>query len=103
MNANRVILAISIVLVLSIGLLAACCAETPPPESPVEPSASADGETLLRERCAACHDLGRVTGASKDRAGWEQTVDRMVSKGARLSGEERMVLIDYLAKTYGSE
>ncbi|MBN1815479.1 MAG: hypothetical protein JXA14_26840 [Anaerolineae bacterium] len=72
-----------------------------PLESPIEPPAPVDGQVLLQERCATCHDLVRVTGAKKDRAGWAQSVDRMIGKGAQLSDEERVVLIDYLAEMYG--
>jgi cytochrome c5 len=71
-----------------------------PTESPTEGPVLADGETLLQERCTICHDLVRVTGAKKDRAGWEQTVDRMIGRGAQLNEAERVVLINYLTETY---
>ena len=148
MDARRMILAVGVVVVLSIGILAACCPVTPgspgesgptttpreepttrpteegasstevptdvpepttaisplesPLESPIEPPpAPLDGQVLLQERCTVCHDLVRVTGAKKDRAGWEQSVDRMIGKGAELNAEERDVLIGYLAEIYG--
>jgi hypothetical protein len=128
MDAKRVILMTSVVFVLSVGVLSACCPVTPenpgvleptvtpqegpkptdaisplesPLESPIEPPAPLDGQVLLQERCATCHDLVRVTGARKNRAEWEQAVDRMIGKGAQLNEEERDVLIDYLTETYG--
>jgi hypothetical protein len=55
----------------------------------------------MEERCATCHGLDRVTRASKSREQWEQTVDRMIERGAELNAEERSVLIDYLTETYG--
>lgn len=64
-------------------------------------STVAKPETLLDTRCAECHALSRVTEAKKDRAGWEATVERMVRNGARLSEEEKAVLVDYLASKYG--
>lgn len=64
-------------------------------------SVVAKPETLLDTRCAECHALSRVTGVKKDRAGWEATVERMVRNGARLSEEEKAVLVDYLASKYG--
>jgi hypothetical protein len=75
-------------------------AEEPTEEPTVEPVAIA-GEALLQERCTACHTLDRVMRAGHTALGWEQTVDRMVKRGAELNDEERTVLIDYLAQTYG--
>ena len=70
-------------------------------QEPTVPPATADGMVLLEERCTVCHDLERVVSAQKDREGWEQTVDRMIRRGANLNTEERDILVDYLAQTYG--
>jgi thiosulfate/3-mercaptopyruvate sulfurtransferase len=69
-------------------------------ELPVETGLSRpspDGETLVSERCTACHGLDRVHKARKDKAGWEETVDRMIRKGAKLNDSERQAVIDYLS------
>ena len=70
----------------------------------VEPSGSGDGgssvtdgATLMEERCTVCHSTSRILGASKDLAGWQSTIDRMVGKGAKLTEEEQAVLAEYLA------
>lgn len=56
-----------------------------------------DGESLVQERCSQCHRLGRVERATKDQAGWETTVDRMISKRAGLlNAEEREAVVEYL-------
>lgn len=56
-----------------------------------------DGESLVQERCSQCHGLGRVERASKDQAGWETTVDRMISKrSGLLNAEERDAVVAYL-------
>jgi len=68
-----------------------------PPNSPF----STEGEALLQERCTACHGLSRVTREQKTRDEWEQTVTRMVGKGAQLNADEQAALIEYLAETYG--
>ena len=57
----------------------------------------ADGAALLEERCTVCHSTSRILGASKDRAGWVSTIERMVGRGAKLTTEEQAVLADYLA------
>lgn len=74
---------------------------TPQEEEPTEQPASIEGESLLQERCTACHDLNWVTRAQKTREKWEQTVARMVGKGAQLNAGEQAALIEYLAETYG--
>lgn len=60
---------------------------------------SPSGEALVNERCVQCHDLVRVNRvkATKDRAGWERTVDRMISKReGLLNVEERAAVLEYL-------
>lgn len=74
---------------------------TPQEQKPIEQPASSKGASLLQERCTACHSLSRVTQAQKTREQWEQTVVRMVGKGAQLNADERAALIKYLAETYG--
>jgi hypothetical protein len=39
----------------------------------------------------------RIDNASKDRAGWETTVDRMIGHGAQLDADERAAVIEYLS------
>jgi len=59
-----------------------------------------DGRALIQARCGSCHNAARVEQARKDRDGWEDTVRRMVEKGAQLTEDEEDALIEYLAKTY---
>jgi hypothetical protein len=72
-----------------------------PTEPPAEEPVSLDLEVLLQDRCTECHGLDRVTNSAKSQVGWEQTVDRMVKRGAVLNDEEQAALIEYLAQTYG--
>lgn len=77
-----------------------------PPTTPVvvppTPTAPAlGGEALVQARCIGCHNIERVTSARKTRAGWAETVARMVSKGARLNAAEQDAVVEYLSKTYG--
>jgi cytochrome c5 len=74
--------------------------EVPQEEPPTEPSPAGDGAALLEERCTVCHGLDRTTSARKTREEWEQTVVRMVGKGAELNEEEQEILIAYLTETY---
>lgn len=64
-------------------------------------SLAAAGAILLDARCSGCHSADRAKRERKSRDKWEETVTRMMANGALLSGEEKVVLIDYLAKIYG--
>jgi len=60
-----------------------------------------DGETIVTGKCTACHTAERIRTAAKTKSGWEQQVDKEIDRGAQLSGEERKVVIDWLAENYG--
>ena len=57
-----------------------------------------DGASLLDERCSVCHSADTARRKKKTPAQWEQTINRMISNGAKLTEDERAVLLDYLAK-----
>jgi cytochrome c553 len=56
-----------------------------------------DGNAVIYAKCTVCHTRDRIDAAEKDRAGWEATVDRMISNGANLTAEEREAVLDFLA------
>jgi thiosulfate/3-mercaptopyruvate sulfurtransferase len=58
---------------------------------------SPEGEELVKKRCTVCHSLDRIYKTKKDKAAWENTVDRMIRKGAQLNEAERQAVIDYLS------
>lgn len=60
----------------------------------------ASGAELLESRCSVCHPSARPKGLKKTAAQWDATVTRMVVKGAKLSAEDKRVLVDYLAKQF---
>lgn len=59
-----------------------------------------DGATLLEQRCSVCHPSARPKSKQKTPEQWDATVTRMMGKGAKLSPEEKQLLVDYLSKTY---
>jgi hypothetical protein len=76
--------------------------QSPPLETILPGETSAvNGATLLDTRCSVCHSANRPKKAKKTREQWEQTVTRMIGKGAKLSEAEKAVLVDYLAKAHG--
>jgi hypothetical protein len=53
---------------------------------------------LVARICSACHDLGMVVGTGgRSRAGWNGTIDDMVSYGLSISPEERAMVLEDLA------
>lgn len=83
---------------LMIALLAACGAQGEPAGTD-----TLDGEALAQERCAECHPYSRVTEASKNQEGWQQTVERMVANGARLNAEEVKAVVEYLGEAHPAQ
>ena len=91
------LIVVSLVVLLST-LLAACGGREQ--QNGGQDTETLDGEALVQERCTRCHDLSRVTSASKTRDEWQATVEDMVSRGANLDAEEQAVVVEYLAETY---
>jgi cytochrome c5 len=57
-----------------------------------------EGDLLVDEICTRCHSRTRVDMvAGRDRAGWEQTVERMIRNGASMTDAEKATIIDYLS------
>ena len=59
-----------------------------------------DGAALLEQRCSVCHPSERPKSAKKTPEQWEATVSRMIGKGAKLTVDEKKILVEYLSKTY---
>jgi hypothetical protein len=60
-----------------------------------------DGATLVQERCTRCHTPARIERARHTSAEWENIVSAMIIRGAKLTAEEKVVVVDYLTVTYG--
>ncbi len=65
--------------------------------APGDTGATLDGAALVAERCTVCHTTERIDRAQKDGAGWTETVDKMIGKGAQLNSAEREAVIAYLS------
>lgn len=62
--------------------------------------AEPEGASLLEERCSVCHPSSRPKSKQKTPEQWESTVNRMMGKGAKLSEEEKTILLNFLSETY---
>jgi glyoxylase-like metal-dependent hydrolase (beta-lactamase superfamily II) len=65
------------------------------------PPTDAELKALVDERCSACHNLNRVHSTKSDREGWMITVTRMKDRGAAITDEQVIQLVDYLTRTHG--
>lgn len=77
--------------------------------SPLAVATESAAETIMKERCAACHapedsEKGwiRISEQRKSPEGWAMTLDRMQThRGAYLTSDEKHALIKYLADAQG--
>jgi cytochrome c5 len=60
-----------------------------------------DGEQILNASCSGCHDNTVIQTSAKSQEEWEQTVEEMIQRGAKLNAEERPTLITYLVRAHG--
>lgn len=61
------------------------------------------GKAETQQICTQCHDLARSISLHQDRAGWQATIDKMVTMGAKASDEQLKLVGDYLAKNFPAE
>ncbi|HLH39694.1 MAG TPA: helix-hairpin-helix domain-containing protein [Bryobacteraceae bacterium] len=50
--------------------------------------------------CIDCHGMEMIEGKHYRRELWQQTVEQMVRRGARASGDDVQTIVDYLAANY---
>src|ERR1044071_8921602 len=55
--------------------------------------------SVFQTVCGKCHPPEAVV-TPRPRAQWQETINKMVDLGAKVSDEERTIVLDYLAATY---
>jgi competence protein ComEA len=61
------------------------------------------GKAETQKLCSQCHELERSISLRQDRAGWQATVDKMVSLGAQASDHDIAAVVDYLAAHFPAD
>ena len=61
------------------------------------------GKAETEKLCVGCHELERAISMKQDRTGWQATVEKMVSLGAKGSDKDFEAVVDYLAKNYPAD
>jgi cytochrome c5 len=74
----------------------------PAPGAMVVTLPNGPGKEIVEGRCTACHDLGRVTTARRDKSDWELVVHDMVTRGAKITPEEVQAVTSYLVAQFGT-
>src|SRR5258708_3368780 len=59
------------------------------------------GEKILTASCLSCHDHRHVDTQALDEAGWTKVVKTEIERGAKISADDRAVLIDFLVRRHG--
>jgi cytochrome c len=81
----------------------AACAALAPPAIAQEELVPGPGAELTQAKCAVCHEIEHVVRSRQSRAEWQDTMQRMVQRGAPLTPDEIRVITDYLATYYNRE
>jgi competence protein ComEA len=68
---------------------------------PIAQAAQEDNKALFERACTKCHTLTAVTDQHNSPARWSNVVDKMVARGADITDEEIVKIIDYLSKNFG--
>jgi competence protein ComEA len=63
----------------------------------------APGKTETVKVCSQCHEIARAVSLHQDRAGWQTTMDKMISLGAKGTPEEFEAIFNYLSKNFPAE
>ncbi len=102
MNKLKLLFIIFSLVVLVSAYLMGCTVASGGTATPTaEPTtSSATGEEIMQAKCGRCHNLSRVTTKKKTADQWLVTVDRMLSRGVKLTADEKQTLLDYLSATY---
>ncbi len=66
--------------------------EPPMPDGP--------GKEEARKLCSGCHELAKSFSVRQDRAGWQQTLEKMVSYGMKASEKDISAVLEYVVRNY---
>jgi competence ComEA-like helix-hairpin-helix protein len=60
-----------------------------------------NGKDAFQQVCSKCHPVEQAIAKRHSKAGWEHTIDDMVTKGAEATDTQFDAIIAYLAENYG--
>jgi len=60
------------------------------------------GKAIVQRTCISCHALKVVNAKRASKEQWSALVDQMISRGADLEDDEVEIVVDYLARNFGT-
>jgi competence protein ComEA len=69
--------------------------ERPLPDGP--------GKEEARKLCAGCHELEKAFATRQNRAGWQLTLEKMVSYGMKASEKDIATVLEYAVKNFPAD
>jgi competence protein ComEA len=61
------------------------------------------GKAEVQTICTQCHELARSIAPRQDKTGWQATVDKMITLGAKGSDKDFQTVVNYLSTNYPAE
>jgi len=61
------------------------------------------GKAEMQKICAGCHELEKAFSLKQDRAGWQNTMEKMVAAGMKSTEEEYKLVLEYLVRNYAAD
>jgi competence protein ComEA len=61
------------------------------------------GKEETRKICSQCHEVEKALSARYDRAGWQRTLDKKISIGAKGTEKEFQAVLEYLVKNFHAD
>jgi competence protein ComEA len=61
------------------------------------------GKEEARKLCSGCHELEKSFSVRQDRAGWQLTLEKMVSYGMKASERDIAAVLEYAAKNFAAD
>jgi cytochrome c5 len=113
-NAARIYLSGASAALLAATLTSGAAAQEPVPAAQSQaPAAAAPAETgqfvvaagpgadTFQRVCGLCHTPERIVSNRKTRTEWEETIDKMITRGAQVSDDNYGTIEEYLLQNYG--
>ncbi|MEO8371299.1 MAG: cytochrome c [Candidatus Solibacter sp.] len=61
------------------------------------------GRESFQKVCGTCHPVETATGQRRSRAGWQDSINAMVARGAKGTDAELAAILDYLTVNFGPQ
>lgn len=74
-----------------------------PSQGQSRPLPDGPGKEEATKLCKGCHELEKSFSMRQDRAGWQQTLDKMVSYGLKAKDDELKLILEYVVKNYPAD